>query len=455
MTATSVGDNLPINFANQVVPVFTKLGCNSGGCHGKASGQNGFHLSLLGFEPDVDYAALVKEGRGRRLLPAAPDASLLLLKASGATAHGGGKMDPSSDEYKVVRRWIAAGMPLGKPTDPVVTSITAFPEHRVLAKDDRQQFAVYAHYTDGSAEDVTRRAQYESNDTTSPPSSRQGWCGRSGCPARRRSWPATRGRSPSSAPPCRSAEAAPKSDFDADAPHVDKLTKKKWDELGIVPSGLCSDEQFIRRASLDITGTLPTPDQVKAFAADSDARKARQAGRSAAGDAGIQLLLREQVGRRAARASAAATTRGTRAAGTFAFHDWIREAIAADKPYDEFVRDILTAVGDEDKTPADGVVQGLRDARAVRGQRLPGVPRPAAGVRPVPPPPLREVEPGRLLGPGRVLSAASARRHVPQPGSTQNQQEASQVLFTKASGTVHEQADGQDGRAQAARRRGR
>ena len=79
-------ENLPINFANQVVPIFTKLGCNSGGCHGKASGQNGFKLSLLGFEPEVDYAALVKEARGRRLLPAAPDSSLFLLKATGAVA---------------------------------------------------------------------------------------------------------------------------------------------------------------------------------------------------------------------------------------------------------------------------------------------------------------------------------------------------------------------------------
>src|SRR5207244_905499 len=83
--AEAVGVNLPINFTNQIVPIFTKLGCNSGGCHGKASGQNGFKISLLGFEPEVDYNALVKEARGRRLFPAAPDFSLLLLKASGQT----------------------------------------------------------------------------------------------------------------------------------------------------------------------------------------------------------------------------------------------------------------------------------------------------------------------------------------------------------------------------------
>ena len=123
-----MGENLPINFANQIVPIFTKLGCNSGGCHGKASGQNGFSLSLLGFEPEVDFNALVKEARGRRALPGRPDHSLLLLKATGQMAHGGGKrMDVGSDEYKLVRRWIAAGMPFGKPSDPVVTKISVFP----------------------------------------------------------------------------------------------------------------------------------------------------------------------------------------------------------------------------------------------------------------------------------------------------------------------------------------
>ncbi len=166
VTTAHVGENLPINFPNQVVPVFTKLGCNSGGCHGKASGQNGFRLSLLGFVPELDYATLVKEDRGRRLLPAAPDQSLLLLKATGRMPHGGGrKMDPAGDEYRQVRRWIAAGMPYGDDSDPTVTKITVFPDRRVLTRQSQQQVAVYAHYSDGTVEDVTRRAQYDSNDT--------------------------------------------------------------------------------------------------------------------------------------------------------------------------------------------------------------------------------------------------------------------------------------------------
>src|SRR5205085_9006640 len=104
VTVESMDENLPINFPNQIVPIFTKLGCNSGGCHGKLSGQNGFRLSLLGFEPELDYYTLVKESRGRRVFLAAPDNSLLLLKASGGVPHGGGKrMEVGSDEYKVIR----------------------------------------------------------------------------------------------------------------------------------------------------------------------------------------------------------------------------------------------------------------------------------------------------------------------------------------------------------------
>ena len=157
---------VPVHFANQVVPIFTKLGCNAGGCHGKSSGQNGFRLSLLGFEPALDYETLVKEGRGRRVFPAAPDASLLLEKATARAPHGGGKrLDPDSHEYQLIRRWIAIGMPYGKPTDPKVERISVYPDERVLGRGGSQQVVVTATYTDGATEDVTRWAQYQSNET--------------------------------------------------------------------------------------------------------------------------------------------------------------------------------------------------------------------------------------------------------------------------------------------------
>jgi hypothetical protein len=156
---------LPVNFANQVVPIFSKLGCNSGGCHGKSGGQNGFRLSLLGFDPALDYETLVKEGRGRRLFPAAPERSLLLTKATAKVPHGGGrKMEAGSHEYRVVSRWIAAGMPVGRASDPSVARIEIFPDARVMPRGTKQQIVVTAHYTDGGTEDVTRWAQYQSND---------------------------------------------------------------------------------------------------------------------------------------------------------------------------------------------------------------------------------------------------------------------------------------------------
>src|SRR5262249_35356174 len=137
-TVSNTSAALPINFPNQITPIFTKLGCNAGGCHGKASGQNGFKLSLLGFEPDVDFTALVKEARGRRVVPAAPDNSLLLLKGTGQVPHGGGrKMEKDSDEYRLIRRWIASGMPFGAATDPVVAKISVFPERRILARQNK------------------------------------------------------------------------------------------------------------------------------------------------------------------------------------------------------------------------------------------------------------------------------------------------------------------------------
>ncbi|MBL8866070.1 MAG: Ig-like domain-containing protein, partial [Planctomycetia bacterium] len=130
----------PINFANQIEPILTKLACNSGGCHGKIQGQNGFRLSLLGFDPELDYMTLLKESRGRRLMPASPDASLFLTKATGKVPHGGGKkLEPNGEEYKVLRRWIAAGMPYGEPTDPTITKVVVHPESRVIDRQGRQQ----------------------------------------------------------------------------------------------------------------------------------------------------------------------------------------------------------------------------------------------------------------------------------------------------------------------------
>jgi hypothetical protein len=351
LVAEHVGENLPINFPNQVVPIFTKLGCNTGGCHGKASGQNGFKLSLLGFEPELDYMTLVKEGRGRRTFPAAPDRSLLLMKATAQMAHGGGrKLEPASEEFKIVRRWIAAGLPYGKDSDPTVTKLSIYPEHRVLGNHDRQQLAVYAHYSDGSVEDITRRAQYESNEQEVAKADESGLISSFGLTGQAAIMARYQGRVIVSSVVVPLGLPIPAYGFDAKSV-IDRLAQKKWQELGIVPSEACDDQTFIRRVYLDICGTLPTPKEITAFLADKRGDK-----RAIVVD---QLLERPEYAYYFANkwADILRVKRGreqngqNRAYGTFAFHSWIHDAIAADKPYDEFVREIVSAVGDESKNP--------------------------------------------------------------------------------------------------------
>jgi len=360
LEVTHTQESLPINFPNQITPIFTKLGCNAGGCHGKASGQNGFKLSLLGFEPDLDYMTLVKEGRGRRVFPAAPDNSLLLLKAIGQMPHGGGKkMEKDSDEYRLIRRWITSGMPYGKPDDPVVTKISVFPEQRILSRNNKQQLSVLAHYSNGTVEDISRRAQYESNDTDIAGVDAAGLVrtfsasGESAIMVRYQGHVAVfRATVPLGMP-------TPNYEFPYKTV-VDQHTHTKYKQLGLVPSELCSDEEFIRRATLDICGTLPTPTEVLAFANDKDPNKR---------DKLVDMLVERpeysyyfankwadilRVKRRGANVNAP---------GTFAFHQWIREAIASDKPYDQFVREIIAAAGDEHSHPPTVWYKEVREAQ--------------------------------------------------------------------------------------------
>ncbi len=348
VTVQSCDINLPINFGNQIVPIFTKLGCNSGGCHGKASGQNGFRLSLLGFDPELDYASLVKEARGRRLFPASPENSLLLTKAAGIVAHGGGKkLEVGSDEYKLIRRWVGAGMPFGQPTDPVVSRISVYPEHRILTRNNRQQFAVYAHYSDGSVEDITRRAQYESNDQEIAVVDANGLVstlaqsGEAAIMARYQGHVATFRATVPLGVPTPDWKWTPQT-------LVDTHTANKWKALGLVPSELSSDEQFIRRVMLDLTGSLPNPAQVTAFVADGSPAKRDQL---------IDTLLDSPeysyyfASKWADILRVKRRNQADRARGTFAFHEWIRDSVAHNKPYDQFVREILAACGDEISSP--------------------------------------------------------------------------------------------------------
>src|SRR5262249_4663409 len=151
---------------NEVVPTLTKAGCNGGACHGKATGQNGFKLSLFGFEPADDYEHLVYEQRGRRITPSAPEASLLLTKGSGVVPHGGGtRIEPGVESYETLRRWIAQGMPndVDDPKRAVLQGIEVTPAVRIMKKGESQALVVMALFADGKKVDVTAQTVIEPN----------------------------------------------------------------------------------------------------------------------------------------------------------------------------------------------------------------------------------------------------------------------------------------------------
>ncbi|EDY19592.1 protein of unknown function DUF1549 [Chthoniobacter flavus Ellin428] len=336
----------PINFADQIVPIFTKAGCNAGGCHGKASGQNGFKLSLLGFEPTEDYEHIVKEARGRRVFPASPENSLLLLKAINSTPHGGGKrLDRTSEDYALLVRWIAQGMPYGRETDPKVTQIEVLPKARTMALNGEQQLVVLAHYSDGTAKDVTRSALYEPNEKSMAEADEVGHVklfdqpGDVAIMVRYQGKVATfRATEPLGA----TVESLPPSHN-----YIDDLVFAKLKAMGMPPSDPCDDSTFIRRVSLDIAGRLPTLEESQHFLADTDPAKR---------DKLIETLLAspEYADYFANKWSALLRNKRSKPAEaptTFAFYDWIHDSLQANRPYNLIVRDLLCATGDAQDDP--------------------------------------------------------------------------------------------------------
>jgi len=341
-----VGQDLPVNFPNQIVPIFTKLGCNAGGCHGKAAGQNGFRLSLLGFEPSEDYEHLVKEARGRRIFPAAPEHSLLLEKATGIMPHGGGKrLDIGSDDYRLIIRWITQGMPYGSPTDPTVARIEVYPAERIMQPAAEQQLAVTAVYTDGSTQDVTRQGLFEANAQDVATVDAGGYVKMFNQPGD----VAVMIRYQGKVAVFRATEplGAPIGSLPPVRNFIDELAFKKLAQMGMPPSSVCDDSTFIRRVSIDIAGRLPTPEEARAFLADEDSAKR---------DKLVSRLLdsteyAEYFANKWSALLRNHRTRPAEAGATFAFHDWIRDSLLTNKPYDQFVRQILTASGTVEQNP--------------------------------------------------------------------------------------------------------
>ncbi len=349
-------DVIPVHFANEVVPVFTKYGCNSGGCHGKSGGQNGFKLSLLGFVPSEDYEWLVKEARGRRLFPAAPERSLLLLKATGVVPHGGGqRFDVDSPPYDLLRRWIAQGMPPGAPDAPKVERIEVVPAERVLDREASQQLAVIAHFTDGSTEDVTRMTQFESNDPEMASTTTEGLVttgSLTGSVAVMTRYQGQVAVFRATVPLGIELKSLP-----APANFIDEHIFAKLRELGMPPSSRCDDATFIRRVTVDIAGRLPTYEEARAFLQDTrNDKRARLIDRLlASGDYADYFATKWCAVLRNKR------QRNEERRITYAFRSWVRSALYENMPYDQFVRSIITATGTVRTNPAVAWYKQVRD----------------------------------------------------------------------------------------------
>jgi hypothetical protein len=347
----------PLHFANDIVPILSRYGCNSGGCHGRASGQNGFKLSLFGFDPAFDYNALVKEARGRRIFPAAPDASLILMKATARMPHGGGKrLDPDSEAYHTLRRWIVQGAPLGDARAPTLKHLSIVPEQRVLERGAEQQLVVLAHYSDGSIRDVTRQAQYQSNETTVAAVDDEGLVrtldlsGEAAVMARYQGQVTVFRALVPLGKPIAKYPAFPANNY------IDELALAHWKKLGLAPSSLCTDSEFVRRVHIDLCGRLPTPAEVRAFLADKRAdKRARLIDRLLdSPDYAAYFALRwGSILRNASLAGAEQAA--------YAFHEWLRDMIARNRPYDEFVRGIVAAAGEWQDAPAVNWYWQMRD----------------------------------------------------------------------------------------------
>lgn len=346
LTTERCAEQLPINFSNEIVPLFTKLGCNTGGCHGKSDGQNGFKLSLLGFYPSEDYEFLVVEDRGRRVFPADPEFSLLLLKPSNRLPHGGGRrLSPGSYEWEIVKNWIEQGLPFGSPEDPTLQRIEVFPQSRPMNRDERQQLRVIAHYSDNTTRDVTRLASYESNDAEMALVSAIGGVTTGDVPGE----VAVMVRFQGEVTVFRAIvpQGLPVDTLPPTRNFIDEHVFAKLKELGIPPSPLADDATFVRRVTIDITGRLPTADESRSFIADPDPAKRDKLVDRLLASAGYGDYFANKW---------AAVLRNKRRDGndipyTFRFHAWIRKALQENMPYDQFVRNILAASGDAQSHP--------------------------------------------------------------------------------------------------------
>jgi hypothetical protein len=330
------------SFSNHVQPVLTKTGCNSGACHGASAGKGGLKLTLRGYDPAADHAVLTRQALGRRVVPTEPAQSLLLQKPVMAIPHGGGaRFKPQSREYRVVEEWIASGSPAPSADDARMTRLEVFPKAALLSPAQEQQIVVRAVFSDGHSEDVTRWVKYGTSDDGVAGVDDEGRVTVKGHgEAAITLWylnqvAFTRITSPYQAPVSPTVyTGAERHNF------IDGLVLKKLQALRIPPSPRSSDTQFVRRAYLDTAGVLPSPEEVERFVADPAPDKRARL---------VEALLKrpEYVDYWTYKWSdlLLVSSRKLPAKGMWAFHDWIRQGVAENKPWNRFVTELITATG--------------------------------------------------------------------------------------------------------------
>lgn len=348
----------PPTFERDIQPILTKAGCNAGACHGKARGQNGFQLSLLAFDHDFDYHAITAEARGRRVFPASPESSLLLIKPTGRVPHGGGKkLLLDGPDYRTLATWIAAGCPRTPADAPKVVKIAVSPASKLMAFKETYQLKVTALYSDGSTEDVTRLAAFSSSESVYANVDANGLVtagpipGESAIMARyaEKFVVCTVLIPMPGKVPAEVYTKLPRKNF------IDGHVWAKLQQLGITPSEPAGDATFHRRAFLDVIGRLPTPEETRTFLADTDPKK-----REKLID---QLLARPEYADFWANKWTDLLRPNAYHVGikaTYNLDQWLRRSFRENKPYDQFVRELIGAKG---STWTNGAVVMYRDRR--------------------------------------------------------------------------------------------
>ncbi|RLT01345.1 MAG: DUF1549 domain-containing protein [Planctomycetota bacterium] len=345
ITVSGLQKPVPVSFSYEVLPLLTKGRCNAGGCHGKAEGQNGFKLSLFGFDAAADHDAIFKEAKGRRLTLTNPAASLMLLKGTATMPHGGGrKIEPNSPAEHRLRRWIAEGAEFvippsdGKPVERQVVGIEVEPAQVVIAANGTQQLRVTAIDDAGGKRCATVEADYISNATHIADINTRGLLQASDVPGEA----AILVRYLGHVAVCRAVMPRPGSTFARPAENnfIDKHVWDKLTRLGISPSEPIDDATFIRRTFLDVIGSLPTAAEARAFIADASANK-----RAKLVDALLQRPEYAEYWAMKWSDLLKADKLKITPQGTVGLTRWLRKQFTANRPYNEMVHEILTIQG--------------------------------------------------------------------------------------------------------------